>query len=115
MRKVTEACGAAFLVFVVLVWLHSTPTVKMQGPDKKAVLVLTETEQLHLSNLQLRKRALDAEYGQERLTADAIDEQRYASEVVAAHPGMRATFEFDQVVWIQQLGASGASGGTVQP
>lgn len=76
------------------------------------VLVLTEMEQLKLSNLQWRRRAIEAEYRQQ-MTQLAYDEMTYVSQVGAAHPGAMESNTFDQqsVSWIRRVGPVGASGG----
>ena len=115
MLTTLKALGVATVVFCGLVTLANLPTSRAQKlPDRtggEAVFVLTESEQLHLTNLQLQRRAIEAEYAAEE-TKLLLDERAYADAVMVAHPGAQVVFDTRTVAWVHKLvGAEGASGG----
>lgn len=78
-----------------------------------SALHLTEIEQVKLDNLQVRLRAIRAEYAA-AMSQLTLDEQMYVSGVLTAHPGVQATFDPQSMSWVRVVGATGGSGSPIK-
>jgi hypothetical protein len=88
-------------VFSLFMGLVAITAYNVRAQDAKdMLLVLTEVENLKLQNLQLRAQSINAEFQAENYKL-LNEERNYVEEVAKAHPGIKATFDFQGIKWVQ--------------